>query len=80
MRNFKFHDNTGKCVACVAFGRQTESNALADGNEVVLFFAQALPGNQNNNGALWLYDTAHIVLLRQNCLIPPVQETIELKA
>ena len=48
--------------------------------EVVLCFAQALPGNQNNNGALWLYDTAHIVLLRQNCLIPPVQETIELKA
>ena len=76
MRNFKFHDNFGKFVACVAFGRQTESNALADGNYVILFVAQALAGNQHNHGALWLYDTAHIALLRQNCLIPPVQETI----
>ena len=80
MRNFKFHDNTGKCVACIAFGRQTDFNASADGDEVVLFFAQALLGNQNHNGALWLYDTAHIVLLRQDCLIPPVHETIELRA
>ena len=79
MRNFKFHDNTGKCVACIAFGRQTDSNALADGNEVVLLFAQALVGNQNNNSVLWLYGTAHIVLLKQNCLIPPVHETIELR-
>ena len=79
MRNFKLHDNTGKSIACYAFGRQTESSALADGNEVVLFFAQALPGNQSNNGALWLYDTAHIVLLKPNCRIPPLQETITLK-
>ena len=43
-------------------------------------FAQALLGNQNHNGALWLYDTAHIVLLRQDCLIPRVHETIELRA
>ena len=80
MRNFKFNDNTGKCVACMAFGRQTDCNASADGNKVVLFLAQALLGNQNHNGALWLYDTAHIVLLRQDCLIPPVPETMELRA
>ena len=79
MRNFKLHDNTGKCVSCVAFGRQTNSTALYDGNEVILFVAQALPGNQNNAGALWLYDTAHIVKIREHCRIPPVQETIGLK-
>ena len=80
MRHFKFHDYTGKCVACMAFGRQTDCNAVADGNEVVLFVAQALLGNQNNDGSLWLYDTAHIVLLRQDCLIPPFHETIQLRA
>ena len=80
MRNIKFHDSTGKCVACIAFGRRTDCNALADGNDVVLLFAQALLGHGNHNGALWLYDTAHIVLLRQDCLIPPVHETIELRA
>ena len=80
MRNFKFHDSNGMCVACISFGRQTDCNALADENEVVLCFAQALLGNQKHNVALWLYDTAHIVRLKQDCLIPPVHETIELRA
>ena len=80
MRSFKLQDSTGKSVACVAFGRQTDSAALATGNEVVLFFAHALPGVQGNHGALWLYDESHIGLLNRNCLLPPVQVLIELKA
>ena len=37
MRNFQLYNNAGNCVACVAFGRQTESNALGDANEVTIF-------------------------------------------
>ena len=40
LRLFKLHDNTGKSVACVAFGLQTDSTALASGNEV--FFVCAV--------------------------------------
>ena len=79
MRNFQLYNNAGNCVACVAFGRQTESNALGDANEVTIFFAHGLSGSKNSNGALRLYDLAHIVLLTQNCLIPQLQEHIMLK-
>ena len=65
MRSFKLHDNTGKCISCVAYGRQASSSALIVNSEII-FFAQAKPANQNNMGALWIVDTAHILKLRQN--------------
>ena len=80
MRSFKLHDNTGKSVACVAFGRQTDSTAMVSGNEVILFFAQSLAGLQGYNGALWMFDACHIAWLRQDCFIPPEKVVIELKA
>ena len=79
MRSFKLHDNTGKCISCVAYGRQASSSALIVNSEIIIFFAQALPANQNNMGALWIFDTAHIVKLRQNCKIPQLQDMITLK-
>ena len=71
------HDTTGKCVNCVAYGRQAYSNALVVGNELVIFFAQALHAKgKNNESALCLFDTAHIVKITHDSQIPPLKYII----
>lgn len=81
MRNFQLHDHTGKYVACMVLGRHASNQSLEDGNEVILYFAQATaPTSANLPGALWLYEESHIVCLRKKCKIPAPRGAIELRA
>ena len=79
MQQFKLHDTTGRYVTCMAFGRHAGSECIADGNEVILYFSTATAGLANKPGALWLYDEAHVVLLRQNCTPPPAKTFVDLQ-
>jgi hypothetical protein len=80
MRNFELYDPTGKYVACRVLGRHASNQNIEDGNEVILYFAQATtPTSANMPGVLWLYDESHIVLLRKNCRVPASRGAIELR-
>ena len=80
MRNFELYDPTGKYVACRVLGRHASNQNIEDGNEVILYFAQATtPTSANMPGVLWLYDESHIVLIRKNCRVPASRGAIELR-
>ena len=80
MRNFQLCDPAGKYVECMVLGRRANNPNLEDGNEVILYFAQATtPTSANMPGVLWLYDESHIVLLRKNCKVPASRGAIELR-
>jgi len=80
MRNFQLSDPTGKYVECMVLGRHANNPNLEDGNEVILYFAQATtPTSTNLPGVLWLYDESHMVLLRRNCKVPASRGVIELR-
>ena len=79
MRSFRLQDNTGKWVACVAFDQAAENVVIANGNEVVMFFASAQEGLNNGPGQLWLYDRSHVVLLRVGCSAPPCRTQVEMR-
>ena len=67
MIQFKLHDPAGRYVSCIAFGRHAANPNLQNGNEVVLFYATAQSGLNNNPGNVWMYDESHVLLLRTGC-------------
>ena len=80
MQSFKFHDCTGRHLSCMAFGRHAGTPAIAEGNEIIIYFASGLAGLQGKPGSLWLYDEAHVVCLRKNCKPPVARHFIDLRA
>ena len=80
MRNFQLHDRSGKFVPCSALGRHASNPCIKDGNEVVLYFAQAsIPSSPNALGQLWMYDESHMVVLQENRKLPPQRSRIEVR-
>ena len=79
MRSFRLQDNTGRWVACVAYDEAAEDACIANGNEVIIFFASAQDGLSNGPGQLWLYDRSHVMLLRVDCSIPPCLTQMEMR-
>ena len=79
MQNFKLHDNTGKYVNCVAFGRHVDNVCVANQNDVVLYFATAQKGLNDGYGQLWMYDDSHIACLGAGRSAPPSLVCMELR-
>ena len=81
-RGFQLHDQSGRYVLCAALGRHSSNSCIQNGNEVVLYFAQALAPTSPNNasGQLWLYDESHMVVLQEKRSIPTARTVIELRA
>ena len=81
LRGFQLHDQSGRYVLCAALGRHASNPSLKDGNEVVLYFAQASPPTSANvPGQLWLYDEGHMVVLQEKRSFPPARNIIELRS
>ena len=79
MRLFWLQDNTGRWVACVVYDGAAEDTCIANGNEVIIFFANAQYGLSNGPGQLWLYGRSHVMLLRVDCRIPPCLTQMEMR-
>ena len=79
MKHFKLHDQTGRFVHCVAFGRQVDNEFIVECNEVVLYFAKAMPGLAVAHGQLWMYDESHIVLVGPRFGVSPARLCMELR-
>ena len=79
MKNFKLHDQTGRFVHCVAFGRQVDNEFIVECNEIILYFAKAMPGLTGAHGQLWMYDENHIVLVGPRFGVPPARLCTELR-
>ena len=67
MKNFKLQDRSSRYVMCTACGRHADNVFIRSQNEVTLFFAKAQLGLQGDPGSLWVYDTAHILFIREGC-------------
>ena len=80
MRRFRLVDLCGKYVDCVAFGRQAENTLIAEGNDIIIYFASALEGLRMSTGSLWLYDECHVVLQRGGCVPPQLRQHMELRS
>ena len=71
MRCFKLHDKTGYVVSCIVFGDNTQFEGLKDGSEIVVYFANAQAAlKHGESGKLWIYDSSHLVLLREHVQAP----------
>ena len=79
MRSFRLQDQSGRYVRCTACGRHVDNELLLAQNEVTLFFTKALVGLHGDAGSLWLYDTSHVTLHRQQCITPSAQVCMELR-
>ena len=79
MKSFRLQDQSGRYVRCTVCGRHVDNVALRANNEVILFFAKALPGLRGDPGSLWVYDSSHIVLRRQGCQPPSARVCMELR-
>ncbi len=79
MRLFRLHDHGGRYVACQAFGRHAENEAISDGNEVICFFVMARAGLASGDGQLWLFDDCHVVCVRVECVVPPGRTLLSLR-
>ena len=66
MRSFELVDRNVHVVRCIAFGDHALSETLGNQHEVAIFFANAKSGMPGESGRLWVYDSAHIILLRTN--------------
>ena len=58
-RVFRIVDEAGTCLECNAVGRNAWSNAIVDGNEVVLYHCTG------RSSGLWLFNQALIVFTGQ---------------
>lgn len=80
MRKFLLHGTSGKYVECLALGRHTFNRCIADGNEIVIYFAQGKTSSSaNQNGSLWIFDDGHMVTLRNGVKIPNSRTALEFR-
>ena len=73
-------DGNGKYVSCCAHGRHAENEDIQERSTVVLFFAVAQTGLNNNPGYLWLYNETHVRMQKRNVNVPPSAEEIVIGA
>ena len=71
MLPFKIHDSQQRYVECMACGRHGAIPLLQEGFEIALYFVRAKAGSGGADGQLFVYDDAHLVLLRRDCIVPP---------
>ena len=79
MQSSKLDDSTGEGFLCTALGRHADEDGIAQGNRVILFFANAQRGLNSSPGQIWLHDEGHVVLLRTNCSTPPARLQMEMR-
>ena len=65
---------------CKAFGRHAGNAAIANGNNNILYFANAKVGLSNQLGALWLYVETHVAVVAPAQIIPVAKFLMELRA
>ena len=70
MTAFELLDAQGQQVECVAHGRHAEASWLCASTEVVVYFAVAQAGRDGRDGSLWLYSSAHVVILNNTAQLP----------
>ena len=81
MMNFRLQDMHNKSVNCIAYDRHSGNPVLVDGNMVVLYFAQGQAGMRSGQpGALWLYNTAHVVFMKSGCRVLPSEGTVHMRS
>ena len=73
MTTFNLQDTSGKYVLCTVVGRHVDNPLLTDHNEIVIFCATVLDGM-----CVWVYDQAHIEMLRSGWFVPPCRVLIEI--
>ncbi len=79
MKNVRVHDRRGNFVNLVLFGDNAGSVEVIPGAEVAFYFLQAVRGLNNENGKLWAYDEACVVLINAKVPVPPSQTEIEIR-
>ena len=79
VKYFKLHDQIGKFVHCVAFGRHVANKCIVECNDVVLYFANAVAGLNGASGQLWMFDESHIVVVGVRFSVPPAKICMELR-
>ena len=80
IRKFVLHSTTGKYVECWAMGRHTFNRCIADGNEVVIYFAQgSTSSSANQNDSLLIFDDGHMVTLRKGLNIPKSRTAVDFR-
>ena len=80
MQEFRLLDCSGKYVSCRAFGRHAGNALIANGSQIILYFALAKIGLSNQPGSLWLYDEAHVVEIASGRSMPVAKYQMELRA
>ena len=79
MCTFQVVDAKGHYVTCVAFGENANSEEIALGNDIVLYFAQGMKGRTEvENGKLWLYDEAVLKVERTGMMTPRMRLEIKI--
>ena len=79
MQEFRLVDSSGRYVMCKSFGRHAGSASVADGNEIILYFANAKVGLSNQPGSLWLFDDSHIAVVAHARTVPASRHLVELR-
>jgi len=78
MRDFRLSDISGNYVECRALGRHVHNPHIADKNEVVIYGSSVtVPQGNNKSGYLWLFNEAHVVILKRKCVVPKSLRHIE---
>ena len=71
MLDFRLLDMAGNYVECRAHGRHARNPLIEDKNELVVYGATVnVPQRENQTNFMWLFNEAHVVLLRRNCPVP----------
>jgi hypothetical protein len=70
MRHFHLHDRQKNWVGCTLYGSSANIEGLKDAAEVSMFFAVVVKGMQRDNGRLWIYEEALLVIDRLDGAIP----------
>ena len=78
MASFDFLDSAGMQVACVVHGGNSLGDWLRDGVEILLYFATVQRGRNNRDGAVWIYNSAHVQVLNGNAQAPAKTGTIRI--
>ena len=76
-RMFSIVDEAGSWLRCCALGRNAWTRALAEGNEVVLYFCTGRTGRGSTPGLIHLLKDALIVLLARK--LPQWQTGMEIE-
>ena len=75
-RNFKFADDTGKWIYCVAHGRHAESEMLENMRRILAYFCSGRPALGNAPQSVWLFKGAFIVPLERRIVAPLLGQVV----